>query len=86
MDRRALRAKFVGMRLMLTERSRRRWAATEARALGHGGIAAVASAISARWLAAVSAAMQWKGSTSAKTRTSGRAPVASPGRWWWRER
>ena len=44
MDRRALRAKFVGMRPTLTERSRRRWAATEARALGHGGIAAVAAA------------------------------------------
>ena len=44
MDRSTLRAKFRGMRPTLTERARRLWAATEARALGHGGIAAVASA------------------------------------------
>ena len=44
MDRKTLRQKFMGMRPTLTERSRRLWAATEARALGHGGIAAVVSA------------------------------------------
>lgn len=39
-----LRAKFRGMRPAFTERSRRLWAATEARAIGHGGIAAVEAA------------------------------------------
>lgn len=37
----ALRAKFMGLRASLTERSRRLWAATEARSLGHGGVAVV---------------------------------------------
>lgn len=39
-----LRAKHTALRSVLTERSRRLWAATEARALGYGGIAAVARA------------------------------------------
>jgi hypothetical protein len=39
-----LRAKYAALRSVFTERSRRLWAATEARALGHGGIAAVARA------------------------------------------
>ncbi|MGI9044755.1 MAG: ISAzo13 family transposase [Gemmatimonadaceae bacterium] len=41
MDHRVLRAKFKGMAPVFTERSRRLWAATEARAFGHGGIALV---------------------------------------------
>jgi transposase len=41
MDRKTLRAKFMGLRSVFTERSRRVWAATEARALGHGGVATV---------------------------------------------
>ncbi|MEK7402929.1 MAG: ISAzo13 family transposase [Gemmatimonadota bacterium] len=41
MDRSTLRAKFRGLRPVFTERSRRLWAATEARALGHGGIGTV---------------------------------------------
>lgn len=41
MDVAMLRAKFNGLAPVLTERSRRLWAATEARALGHGGIALV---------------------------------------------
>jgi hypothetical protein len=36
-----LRAKYVALAPMLTERSRRCWAAAEARAVGHGGIALV---------------------------------------------
>ncbi len=36
-----LEAKYASLAPVLTERSRRLWAATEARALGHGGIAAV---------------------------------------------
>src|SRR4030095_14257533 len=36
-----LRAKYAALAPMLTERSRRCWAAAEARALGHGGIALV---------------------------------------------
>lgn len=36
-----LRAKYRGLAPALTERTRRLWAATEARALGHGGIALV---------------------------------------------
>jgi transposase len=44
MDRRILRSKFMGLRPTFTERSRRLWAATEARALGHGGVGAVARA------------------------------------------
>jgi len=36
-----LRAKYAALAPVLTERSRRYWAATEARALGHGGIALV---------------------------------------------
>lgn len=41
MDRNTLRTKFTALAPLLTERSRRLWAATEARALGHGGIALV---------------------------------------------
>ncbi len=41
MDVDTLRAKYVALAPMLTERSRRCWAAAEARALGHGGIATV---------------------------------------------
>src|SRR5919197_5160995 len=37
----ALRAKYAALVPVLTERSRRVWAATEARALGYGGIALV---------------------------------------------
>jgi transposase len=40
-----IRDKFVGLADSLDERGRRRWAAIEARSLGHGGIAAVAEAI-----------------------------------------
>ena len=39
-----LRAKYAALLPVLTERSRRVWAATEARALGYGGIAVVARA------------------------------------------
>jgi hypothetical protein len=39
-----LRAKYVDLAPVLTERSRRLWAATEARAIGHGGIALVEQA------------------------------------------
>src|SRR5262245_52513150 len=39
-----LRAKYAALVPVLTERSRRVWAATEARAIGYGGIAAVARA------------------------------------------
>ena len=41
MDHRTVRAKFRALAPVLTERSRRVWAATEAKALGHGGIAVV---------------------------------------------
>ena len=41
MDFETLRAKYDSLAPALTERSRRLWAATEARALGHGGIALV---------------------------------------------
>ena len=41
MDPKMLRRKYVGMEPELTERSRRVWAATEALALGRGGIALV---------------------------------------------
>lgn len=41
MDLATLREKYVALAPMLTERSRRCWAAAEARALGHGGIALV---------------------------------------------
>lgn len=41
MDLATLREKYVSLAPMLTERSRRCWAAAEARALGHGGIALV---------------------------------------------
>ncbi len=39
-----LRSKYTALAPVLTERSRRVWAATEARAIGHGGIALVARA------------------------------------------
>jgi hypothetical protein len=39
-----LRAKYAALVPVLTERSRRVWAATEARAIGYGGIALVAQA------------------------------------------
>jgi hypothetical protein len=39
-----LRTKYADLSPVLTERSRRLWAATEARAIGHGGIALVAEA------------------------------------------
>lgn len=41
MDIEAVRLKYVSLAPVLTERSRRIWAATEAQALGHGGIAIV---------------------------------------------
>ena len=40
----AVRRKYVDLVLELDERSRRRWAAVEARSLGRGGIATVATA------------------------------------------
>ncbi|MGH8587751.1 MAG: ISAzo13 family transposase [Gammaproteobacteria bacterium] len=40
-DAQALQVKFIALRGVLTERSRRVWAATEARALGHGGVGGV---------------------------------------------
>jgi hypothetical protein len=40
-DLKTLRRKYLGLEPVLTERSRRLWAATEARALGRGGIALV---------------------------------------------
>ena len=39
-----IRAKFTALKLNLDERTRRLWAATEARALGHGGITCVSEA------------------------------------------
>jgi transposase len=44
MDIGTLRAKYKALSPVLTERSKRLWAATEARAFGHGGIALVESA------------------------------------------
>jgi transposase len=44
MDIETLQAKYVALASVFTERSRRLWAATEARALGHGGIALVEQA------------------------------------------
>jgi transposase len=41
MDENTVEAKYRSLESVLTERSRRLWAATEARALGHGGIALV---------------------------------------------
>jgi hypothetical protein len=43
-DESAIRERYVSMRELLNERSRRRWAAAEARSHGRGGIAAVARA------------------------------------------
>src|SRR5579862_871259 len=40
----AIKGKYIELLDDLDERGRRRWAAVEARALGHGGIAAVARA------------------------------------------
>src|SRR5436190_10363806 len=40
-----IRSKYIAMVADLDERGRRRWAAVEARALGHGGITTVATAI-----------------------------------------
>jgi transposase len=40
-DLETIRRKYAGLESVLSERSRRLWAATEARALGHGGIALV---------------------------------------------
>ena len=37
-DEKVLRAKYDALRSVLNERTRRLWAATEAEALGHGGI------------------------------------------------
>ena len=44
MDLATLRRKYNGLRSVLTERSRRIWAASEAAALGHGGIGIVEAA------------------------------------------
>ncbi|MGH7265353.1 MAG: ISAzo13 family transposase, partial [Candidatus Rokuibacteriota bacterium] len=44
MDVRLWRAKYKALAPALTERGRRIWAATEARAAGRGGISAVARA------------------------------------------
>jgi hypothetical protein len=43
-DSETLRTKYTALAPVLTERSRRLWAATEARALGHGGIESVKQA------------------------------------------
>src|SRR5438876_1520165 len=43
-----IRAKFAALRPFLDERQRRLWAATEARALGRGGVTAVAAATALR--------------------------------------
>jgi transposase len=40
-----IRSKYIALAADLDERGRRRWAAVEARALGHGGITTVATAI-----------------------------------------
>ena len=40
----SLRRRFLALKGELDERARRRWAASEARELGHGGIAAVSRA------------------------------------------
>ena len=40
-----IRAKYIAMAVELDERSRRRWAAVEARSIGYGGITLVAKAI-----------------------------------------
>ena len=44
MDQATLRAKYAALAPVLTERSRRLWAATEAQAIGYGGIAQVVRA------------------------------------------
>ena len=44
MDLKTLRRKYTSLRSVLTERSRRVWAASEAAALGHGGIGLVEAA------------------------------------------
>lgn len=44
MDLRTLQSKYASLAPVFTERSRRLWAATEARAIGHGGIALVEEA------------------------------------------
>ncbi len=41
MDIETLQAKYTSLASALTQRARRLWAATEAKALGHGGIALV---------------------------------------------
>ena len=43
-DQATLRAKHAALSPVLTERSRRLWAATEAQAIGYGGIAQVVRA------------------------------------------
>jgi hypothetical protein len=43
-DQATLQAKHAALSLVLTERSRRLWAATEAQAIGYGGIAQVVRA------------------------------------------
>ncbi len=45
MDLKTLRQKFSGLSCALNERSRRLWAATEAKAIGHGGITLVERAV-----------------------------------------
>jgi hypothetical protein len=43
-DERIIREKYMKLVPVMTERSRRIWAATEAQALGYGGISAVSRA------------------------------------------
>jgi len=43
-DTEAIRIKFEILKVELDERSRRMWAATEAKSLGHGGVAAASRA------------------------------------------
>src|SRR3990170_2119489 len=45
MEGRVLRQKYSALAPALNERSRRLWAATEAKAMGHGGIACVERAV-----------------------------------------
>ena len=69
MDGQVCRAKYRALAPTLTERSRRIWAATEARAVGRGGIALVARATG------ISASTITRGLTELRTRAG-----AAPGR------
>src|SRR6266849_5375773 len=74
-----IRKKFVALRGALNERARRLWAASEARALGWGGITALATATGMSRNTIKAGTMELKTRVKKKRGPVGRPPVRRAG-------